>query len=197
MAVKRTAPSPPTPRPNPNPNRRAPVSGADAASPSKRMLAFHFIRALARIHRSTPVPRRTRTIRRAAYSSMARAANPRRVWSRALLQQMRARRARTRRAAVLRRRVSAAPATPPGGARSITGEDQESTTLAALARTTAAAVPHRQAGEPARADALRRLVPGGNEMEYSNLLEETADYVRCLRAQVQLMQGLVDLFSGR
>ncbi|GJN01459.1 hypothetical protein PR202_ga18728 [Eleusine coracana subsp. coracana] len=34
----------------------------------------------------------------------------------------------------------------PAGARSITGEDQESTTLAALARTTAAAVPHRQAG---------------------------------------------------
>ncbi|KAK3141257.1 hypothetical protein QOZ80_4BG0331510 [Eleusine coracana subsp. coracana] len=161
------------------------------------MLAFHFIRALARIHRSTPVPRRTRTIRRAAYSSMARAANPRRVWSRALLQQMRARRATTRRAAVLRRSVSAAPATPPGGgARSIAGEDESTTTLAALARTAAAAAPHRQAGEPARADALRRLVPGGNEMEYSNLLEETADYVRCLRAQVQLMQGLVDLFSA-
>jgi hypothetical protein len=32
-------------------------------------------------------------------------------------------------------------------------------------------------------------------MEYSSLLEETADYVRCLRAQVQLMQGLLDLSS--
>jgi hypothetical protein len=32
-------------------------------------------------------------------------------------------------------------------------------------------------------------------MEYCSLLEETADYVRCLRAQVQLMQGLADLFS--
>jgi hypothetical protein len=157
------------------------------------MLALHFIRALARIHRSpTPVPRRSRTIRRAAYSSMARAANPRRVWTRALLQQMRARRARSRRAALLRRRVSAAP--PLGGDnRSVVAvAGEESTTPAALARA-----PPRQAGEPARADALRRLVPGGIEMEYSSLLEETADYVRCLRAQVQLMQGLVDLFSAQ
>lgn len=197
MAVKRTAPSPPTPRPNPHPNRRAAAGGADAASPSsKRMLAFHFIRALARIHRSTPVPRRTRSIRRAAYSSMARAANPRRVWSRALLQQMRARRARSRRAVLLRRRVSAAP--PPNARSIIAGEEEEdqSTSAAHLARP-APYQQQRQAGEPARADALRRLVPGGNDMEYSNLLEETADYVRCLRAQVQLMQGLVDLFSGQ
>jgi hypothetical protein len=41
------------------------------------------------------------------------------------------------------------------------------------------------------------LVPGGSEMEYCSLLDETADYVRCLRAQVQLMQNLVDLFSGQ
>jgi hypothetical protein len=137
------------------------------------MLAFHFIRALARIHRSTPVPRRTRTIRRAAYASMARAASPRRSWSRALLQQIRARRSR-RAVLLLRRRVVSAG--PP-----IAGEE--------------APAPPRQAREPPRADALRRLVPGGDDMEYSRLLEETADYVRCLRAQVQLMQGLLDLSS--
>jgi hypothetical protein len=187
MAAKRTRPSPPTPRPNPNPNCRASSAASDTASPpSKRMLAFHFIRALARIHRSTPVPRRTRTIRRAAYASMARAASPRRGWSRALLQQIRARRsrARSRRAVLLLRRrvVSAAPP--------IAGE--ESTAPAPLP---AAPPDPRQAREPARADALRRLVPGGDEMEYSSLLEETADYVRCLRAQVQLMQGLLDLSS--
>uniref|UniRef100_A0A0A9E541 IBH1-like N-terminal domain-containing protein n=1 Tax=Arundo donax TaxID=35708 RepID=A0A0A9E541_ARUDO len=190
MAAKRTAPPPPPPPPNPNPNRHALASGAASSSPSKRMLAFHFLRALSRIHRATPVPCRTRTIRRAAYSSMARAANPRRAWSQALLHQVRVRRAmRSRRAVLLRRRVSAA-APPPIGVRSISAGE---TSAAALARTP----PPRQAGEPARADALRRLVPGGNGMEYCSLLEETADYVRCLRAQVQFMQGLVDLFSGQ
>ncbi|CAN6277220.1 unnamed protein product [Urochloa humidicola] len=202
MARKRTARPPP---PNPNPNRRAaaPASASGSASPStKRMLAFHFIRALARIHSATPVPRRPRTIRRAAYSSMARAANPRRAWTQALLRQVRVRRAmRSRRAVLLRRRVSAAPpaapAPPPiGAARRVVSAaaGEASAPAAALAR---GGPPPRQAGEPARADALRRLVPGGSEMEYCSLLDETADYLRCLRAQVQLMQNLVDLFSDQ
>ncbi|XP_062185426.1 transcription factor IBH1-like [Phragmites australis] len=191
MAAKRTAPPPA----NPNPNRRRVTSAADdsaSAPPSKRMLAFHFLRALSRIHSSTPVPRRTRTIRRAAYSSMARAASPRSAWSRALLRQVRVRRAvRSRRAVLMRRRVSAAPAPPLGASRSSVSAGQ--TSVAPPVRTP----PPRQEGEPARADALRQLIPGGNGMEYCSLLEETADYVRCLRAQVQLMQGLVDLFSGQ
>ncbi|CAL5014378.1 unnamed protein product [Urochloa decumbens] len=211
MARKRTARPPPPPPPNPNPNRRAaaPASASGgSASPSKRMLAFHFIRALARIHSATPVPRRPRTIRRAAYSSMARAANPRRAWTQALLRQVRVRRAmRSRRAVLLRRRVSAAAppasagqATPPiGTARrvivSAAGEAPTPAPSAALAR--GGGPPPRQVGEPARADALRRLVPGGSEMEYCSLLDETADYLRCLRAQVQLMQNLVDLFSDQ
>jgi hypothetical protein len=156
------------------------------------MLAFHFVRALARVHHRSPAPVPS-AIRRAAYSSMARAADPRRVWTRALLRRMRARRARSRRDTLLRRRVSAAPLpAPPPGPVAVAGE--ETPTPAALAR---APPPPRQAGEPARADALRRLVPGGSEMEYGSLLEETADYVRCLRAQVQLMQGLVHLFSAQ
>jgi hypothetical protein len=157
------------------------------------MLAFHFLRALSRVH-DGPARRRTRTIRRAAYSSMARAAGPRRAWSRALLRQAQARRSATlasRRTAVLvRRRVVAGPAPPPRAA-------ARSSSVATSATTAALPPPPalRQAGEPARSDALRRLVPGGAGMEYCSLLEETADYVRCLRAQVQLMQGLADLFS--
>lgn len=152
-----------------------------------------------------PARRRTRTIRRAAYSSMARATGPRRAWSRALLlqAQARARRSRaeassSRRAAVLvRRRVVAGPAaatrTPPArAAATVVGQ---ASPAAARAAVVPPPPPARQAGEPARSDALRRLVPGGAGMEYCSLLEETADYVRCLRAQVQLMQGLADLFS--
>ncbi|KAL5214657.1 hypothetical protein ABZP36_003809 [Zizania latifolia] len=193
MDRKRTTPPPP----NPNPSSPALLVTRAAASPSKaHMLAFHFLRALSRIHRVTPVRRRTRTIRRAAYSSMARAAGPRRAWSRALLGQARSRRARTlaRRAVLVRRRVltAAAPSSPAarGGGRFIAAGGE--TSAAAASR---AALPPRQAGEPPRADALRRLVPGGDAMEYCSLLEETADYLRSLRAQVQLMQGLVDLFS--
>jgi len=161
------------------------------------MLAFHFLRALARIHSTTPAPRRPRTIRRAAYSSMARAASPRRAWTQALLRQARARRVVARsstRAVLLRRRVSAAA--PPLMLRaSSAGETSSAPTPPAV--PAARGPPPRQAGEPARADALRRLVPGGAEMEYCSLLDETADYVRCLRAQVQLMQSLVDLFSAQ
>lgn len=185
-----------------NPNRvvaSASAAAVSASSTSKRMLAFHFLRALSRIHGAAgPARRRTRTIRRAAYSSMARATGPRRAWSRALLLQAhaRARRSRTElstRAAVLvRRRVVAGPAAPPARAAPVGGQVPSSAARAALVPPPAAA---RQAGEPARSDALRRLVPGGAGMEYCSLLEETADYVRCLRAQVQLMQGLADLFS--
>ncbi|CAN6250499.1 unnamed protein product [Urochloa humidicola] len=195
MARKRTARPPPPPPPNPNPNRRAAASSAapasassGSASPStKRMLAFHFIRALARIHSATPVPRRSRTIRRAAYSSMARAANPRRAWTQALLRQVRVHRAmRSRRAVLLRRRVSTAP--PAGPAPPPLGAARRIIVSAAAGETSAPALdrggpPPQQAGEPARADALRRLVPGGSEMEYCSLLDETADYLRCLRAQ--------------
>ncbi|KAF0890648.1 hypothetical protein E2562_004165 [Oryza meyeriana var. granulata] len=193
MDAKRTPPPPPPP-PNLNPSRLT----ALASPPSKHMLAFHFLRALSRIHRATPVTRRTRTIRRAAYSSMARAASPRRAWSRALLGQARARRSRTlmRRAVLVRRRVATASAPAPSsaaarGVRIVAAGE----TSAAAAAARALPPPQRQPGEPPRADALRRLVPGGAGMEYCSLLEETADYLRSLRAQVQLMQGLVDLFS--
>uniref|UniRef100_A0A0D3G171 IBH1-like N-terminal domain-containing protein n=1 Tax=Oryza barthii TaxID=65489 RepID=A0A0D3G171_9ORYZ len=193
MDAKRTPPPPPNPNPSVIGSGAAADGGGfgrgEAAAATKHMLAFHFLRALSRIHRATPVTRRTRTIRRAAYSSMARAASPRRAWSRALLGQARARRSRTlmRRAAVLvRRRVIAAPAPSPASAAAAAARGVR---IIAAGETSAAA------RAPPRADALRRLVPGGAGMEYSSLLEETADYLRSLRAQVQLMQGLVDLFS--
>ncbi|XP_051219624.1 transcription factor IBH1 [Lolium perenne] len=186
-------------QPSPNPSRLASGS-ASAADAPKPMLAFHFLRALSRVH-AGPARRRTRTISRAAYSSMARAAGPRRAWSRALLRQAQARRSATlasRRTAVLvRRRVAAGPA-PPLALPRLTGRSSGSSGETSAARAALLPPPSpapRQAGEPARSDALRRLVPGGAGMEYCSLLEETADYVRCLRAQVQLMQGLADLFS--
>ncbi|KAG6522618.1 hypothetical protein ZIOFF_019764 [Zingiber officinale] len=55
---------------------------------------------------------------------------------------------------------------------------------------------HRPVGGGDRLEvALRRLVPGGGCMEYCRLLEEAADYVKCLAMQVRLMQTIVDSAS--
>ncbi|KAK6937892.1 hypothetical protein RJ641_031400 [Dillenia turbinata] len=42
-----------------------------------------------------------------------------------------------------------------------------------------------------QASELRKLVPGGEAMEYSNLLEETAHYIKCLTTQVGIFDELV------
>ncbi|XP_062185200.1 transcription factor IBH1-like [Phragmites australis] len=43
---------------------------------------------------------------------------------------------------------------------------------------------------------LRHLVPGGEEMPVEGLLEETADYIAALKAQVGVMRALACLLSG-
>ncbi|KAJ1284434.1 hypothetical protein BS78_03G203800 [Paspalum vaginatum] len=43
---------------------------------------------------------------------------------------------------------------------------------------------------------LRRLVPGGEGMPVEGLLEETADYIAALKAQVGVMRALACLLSG-
>ncbi|KAL6842742.1 hypothetical protein ACP4OV_027586 [Aristida adscensionis] len=43
---------------------------------------------------------------------------------------------------------------------------------------------------------LRQLVPGGEEMAVEGLLEETADYIAALKAQVGVMRALACLLSG-
>lgn len=47
-----------------------------------------------------------------------------------------------------------------------------------------------------RADKLRRVVPGCRNMDFSSLLEETADYITCLATQVTVMRSVVDLLSA-
>ncbi|ERN06773.1 hypothetical protein AMTR_s00005p00155460 [Amborella trichopoda] len=42
-----------------------------------------------------------------------------------------------------------------------------------------------------RPDKLRGLVPGGERMDYCTLLEETADYIKCLETQVKAMADIV------
>ncbi|KAG6436787.1 hypothetical protein SASPL_101689 [Salvia splendens] len=42
---------------------------------------------------------------------------------------------------------------------------------------------------------LRGLVPGGKGMDYCSLLSETAHYITCLQAQVQVMKDILHLSS--
>ncbi|KAL5228639.1 hypothetical protein ABZP36_016904 [Zizania latifolia] len=50
--------------------------------------------------------------------------------------------------------------------------------------------------EEEKVELLRQLVPGGEEMAVERLLEETADYIAALRAQVSVMRALACLLSG-
>lgn len=139
------------------------------------MQALHFIRALARISRPPPKSTthscRTKQIRRAAYASMAYTSGSRRTWSRTMLRRLQQQHQHRHRQQLSRR----------------------STVRRRVRVVTPAAL---RPDEPTRAGTLRQLVPGGRSMDYCNLLEEAADYVQCLRAQVQLMQSLVDAFSS-
>ncbi|KAI3749724.1 hypothetical protein L2E82_20340 [Cichorium intybus] len=42
---------------------------------------------------------------------------------------------------------------------------------------------------------LRKLVPGAQKLDPCCLLDETADYIKCLATQVEVMRTLVDLYS--
>ncbi|KAH0466729.1 hypothetical protein IEQ34_003967 [Dendrobium chrysotoxum] len=124
------------------------------------MQTYHFLRSLAHINLTTPsspLHRRSRAIRRAAYVSMARAASPRRMWTRAILSRLQLH----RRARLLRRQRSY--------------------------KKKAISTPH---------DKLRRLVPGGEEMDFCRLLEETVDYAEFLSKQVRIMESVVDFMEA-
>ncbi|KAJ9178444.1 hypothetical protein P3X46_010324 [Hevea brasiliensis] len=113
------------------------------------------------------VCRRTRRIKLAAYSSMARAVGSRRAWSRALLLKVRN---RVRFQGILRNRFLA------------------SKKKRVIKR-------NKASGEMNKTDMLRKLVPGGETMDICGLLEETAHYMASLATQVKVMQSIVDQYS--
>ncbi|KAG0456511.1 hypothetical protein HPP92_024299 [Vanilla planifolia] len=47
-----------------------------------------------------------------------------------------------------------------------------------------------------RVRALRRLVPGGEEMEIGRLFEETAEYIEALEEKLGAMRALADHLHG-
>ncbi|KAH0636386.1 hypothetical protein KY289_036301 [Solanum tuberosum] len=53
----------------------------------------------------------------------------------------------------------------------------------------------RRSSEESGFGELRKLVPGGQVMNFYNLLDETADYINCLTSQVQVMKNILNLLS--
>ena len=52
----------------------------------------------------------------------------------------------------------------------------------------------KPSGEVSQASRLRDLVPGGKAMDFCNLLEETAHYIKCLNTQVEIMKSIADIY---
>ncbi|KAF7837088.1 transcription factor IBH1 [Senna tora] len=50
--------------------------------------------------------------------------------------------------------------------------------------------------EMVQVEKLRKVVAGGKGMDICSLLEETADFVRCLHTQLSLMQPIAHHFSN-
>ncbi|XP_062081117.1 transcription factor IBH1-like [Humulus lupulus] len=158
-----------------------------------------FIRALKRINSqkqrlvsswsscSSPaeISKRYLKVKSAADASMAAAVGPRRAWSRAMLRKIIAKnrgspdqliRRRSRSCKKIRRRRS--------NVKSI---------MKKRYKNNETDIDNKESFE---AMELRKIVPGGEAMDLSNLLEETAHYVKCLATQVKMMEKIVHLYSA-
>ncbi|KAG8388861.1 hypothetical protein BUALT_Bualt02G0169000 [Buddleja alternifolia] len=144
-------------------------------NPIKTRFAIKFLQAMKKLNKNNKAPSpsmankykryRYHIIRGAAYSSMASAVGPRRAWSRAILSKIGNRglhrylmkRSRTRRRHAHFRKIRIRVVR--SGNPRLLGFDEE------------------------QEKDLREIVPGGEEMGFCRLLNETAHYIKCLRAQ--------------
>lgn len=139
--------------------------------------ARRFLRSLAQIKKQKrpssssseeEIRKRSKRIKLAAYSSMARAVGPRMNWSRAFLFKLRN---RVRHPKLVKKKKK----------RVIMRSNKASRSESSV---------HMDRGNK-----LRELVPGGKSMDFCSLLEETAHYITCLSTQVKVMQAIADHLS--
>ncbi|XP_042486507.1 transcription factor bHLH149-like [Macadamia integrifolia] len=150
-------------------------SSPSSPCPHRAKFTRRFLRALARINKDRPtssfhqeICRRSRRIKIAADASMASAVGSKRAWSRIMLWRLRN---RTRYRALI------------WSSRVIFWKRKRND------------MGNKQRVELSRADRLRRLVPGGEAMDFCNLLDEAAHYIKCLTTQVQVMRNIADFYS--
>ncbi|KAL7113666.1 hypothetical protein ACP275_04G074500 [Erythranthe tilingii] len=162
------------------------------AKPSsiKTRFAIKFLQAMKKLNNNnknkntmSEKHKRYLAIRAASHASMASAVGPRRAWSRAVLRKiphhqkqlhyyslMNKQRIRRRRN-IRRNRIFLITRGNPNNRENYDHEEDE---------------------ENEEEEDLRELVPGGKEMDFCRLLNETAHYIKCLRAQVQVMTNILD-----
>ncbi|KAL1545064.1 transcription factor [Salvia divinorum] len=134
------------------------------SSAIKTRFAVKFIQAMKRLSKRRGMGdryKRYRATRAAACVSMASAVGPEWAWSRAVLRKIKRRRLLRQFRVSRKRRL--------------------------IERTTN---PRQNLGFGQEED-LRGLVPGGKGMDYCSLLSETAHYITCLQAQVQVMADIL------
>ena len=154
------------------------ITALDTENSCKIKFAIRFLRALSKMKKPSrsadclqsmnEIHKRSRTIKLAAYSSMAHAIGTRRAWSRAILIKLGIK--RTRNHVLMKKK------------RSSLGKKQR--------------VVKKFTGTPielvSQEKKLRKLVPGVKSLDICSLLEETAHYVKCLTTQVKVMQTIAD-----
>ncbi|KAL5562211.1 hypothetical protein UlMin_031958 [Ulmus minor] len=151
------------------------------SSSLKKKFAKRFLRALLRIYRhqqqrpnslsSREIKKCCRRVRFAADASMASAVGSRRLWSQALLWKIRY---QARNRAFLRR---------------------VGTNIAKRKGLKAEKRGGKIEGLIGQEKKLRKLVPGGVAMDTCSLLDETADYIRCLNTQVMVMRRIAQIYT--
>ncbi|XP_048129238.1 transcription factor IBH1-like isoform X2 [Rhodamnia argentea] len=150
-----------------------------------------FLQSLLRIRKHSPASsssssslgeflKRCHRVKVAAYVSMARAAGTRRAWSRAMLWRVRHDAHRHRLLQGRCSRSSSRERSP--------GKKKRRTKKKKKRRDD-------QEHGFGNAEKLQKLVPGGEAMDFSCLLDETAHYIKCLVTQVKVMRSIADFYS--
>ncbi|KAK1412683.1 hypothetical protein QVD17_34125 [Tagetes erecta] len=146
----------------------------------KIQLAYQFLHNLNNLNSkrsnlaTTHIRQRSNRVKIAAYASMAYVVGSRRAWSRAILRTIRNRRMLAR-----NKRVDHKITHRPRSAKRRNPKRDY-------------VDPNGNSGQEVK---LRKLVPGVEKMDACGLLDETADYIKYLKTQVEVMKNLVDLYS--
>ncbi|KAK9057470.1 hypothetical protein SSX86_022305 [Deinandra increscens subsp. villosa] len=146
----------------------------------KNQFAHRFIRALNNLHHTKTPPHhnykmynRSTRVKIAANTAMASVVGSRRAWSRAVLWKIRKLRSRKR----------------------VNCHHQEKVSLKRRNPKPKTEDFNNPFGDSSQESKLRELVPGGETLDAVCLMGETANYIKCLVAQVEVMKTLVDLYN--
>nr|GEU55816.1 hypothetical protein [Tanacetum cinerariifolium] len=174
----------------------SPTHQPTSTNPSslKIQLAYRFLHNLNNLNTkrsnlddNTQIHQRSHRVKIAAYASMAFVTGSRRAWSRSILRKIRNRGVLARIKKRVDHRASRVRVHHHLHARST------------KRRNSSCSNPNREYINPSGTAGLevklRKLVPGAAMMDACSLLDETADYIKCLATQVEVMRTLVDHYS--